>query len=276
MRSGTTVWSTGVSSSTPSISMVEDPAPRIMAPIRFKKAARSAISGSLAALSITVVPLARTAASNRFSVAPDTRELEHDVSPEEPLRPPLDVAVLEGERGAHLLEAGQVHVNRAGPEVVAAGKGHPCLPEPPEQGAEDVDGRPHALHQLVGRLEAALRSPPDDELVGLRPHDLESHVHQQLTHGVDVGDARDVGEAVLAFGEQGGGHQLERRILRPSDLHHAFQGGSRPHDDLVHGRPVWSLRAPPSAIGAGTGAVRRPATPDRGCSLSDLERVARR
>ena len=46
------------------------PAPSIRAPIATRNAAMSAISGSRAALSITVVPRARTAAIIRFSVAP--------------------------------------------------------------------------------------------------------------------------------------------------------------------------------------------------------------
>ena len=70
MRSGTTVWVTARRRSTPSTVMVEPPAPSTSAPMRFRKAARSAISGSRAALSITVVPLASAAAIKRFSVAP--------------------------------------------------------------------------------------------------------------------------------------------------------------------------------------------------------------
>jgi hypothetical protein len=50
--------------------MVALPAPVMRAPIELRNAARSAISGSRAALSMTVVPLAITAAMSRFSVAP--------------------------------------------------------------------------------------------------------------------------------------------------------------------------------------------------------------
>ena len=70
MRSGMTSWSTGDSSSTPSTVIVDVPAPMICAPMRLRNAARSAISGSRAALSIVVVPFARTAAMRTFSVAP--------------------------------------------------------------------------------------------------------------------------------------------------------------------------------------------------------------
>ena len=58
------------SSSTPSIWIVELPAPTTCAPMRSRNAARSVTSGSRAAFSITVVPLASTAAHMRFSVAP--------------------------------------------------------------------------------------------------------------------------------------------------------------------------------------------------------------
>jgi len=56
--------------STPWTSIVALPTPSILAPIAERKAARSPISGSRAAFSMTVVPLAATAAINRFSVAP--------------------------------------------------------------------------------------------------------------------------------------------------------------------------------------------------------------
>jgi hypothetical protein len=46
------------------------PAPSILAPISTSMAARSWISGSRAAFSITVVPRAPTAAIRMFSVAP--------------------------------------------------------------------------------------------------------------------------------------------------------------------------------------------------------------
>ena len=50
--------------------MVPVPAPSICAPIFTRQAARSTISGSRAALPITVVPFASVAAINAFSVAP--------------------------------------------------------------------------------------------------------------------------------------------------------------------------------------------------------------
>ena len=68
MRSATTVKSAACIRETPSIVMVLVPAPLTLAPIAFKKSARSTISGSCAAFSITLIPLANTAAIIAFSV----------------------------------------------------------------------------------------------------------------------------------------------------------------------------------------------------------------
>ena len=54
----------------PSTQMTEPPAPRTRWPMATRKLCRSTISGSRAALQITVSPSANTAASNTFSVAP--------------------------------------------------------------------------------------------------------------------------------------------------------------------------------------------------------------
>ena len=84
MRSPITRCSTGCSSSTPSIVTTGVPAPVILAPISLSMFARSTISGSRAALSMIVVPRARTAAMMRFSVAPT---LANSSETMEPVRP---------------------------------------------------------------------------------------------------------------------------------------------------------------------------------------------
>ena len=63
-------WSVGLSLSTPSTIISLVPAPLILAPIFINMLTISTISGSLAAFSMTVMPLANTAASKVFSVAP--------------------------------------------------------------------------------------------------------------------------------------------------------------------------------------------------------------
>ena len=67
-RSGMTRWVAGWSSSTPVTSIREVPAPVILAPMAVRNSARSCTSGSRAAFSMTVVPLASTAAIRTLSV----------------------------------------------------------------------------------------------------------------------------------------------------------------------------------------------------------------
>ena len=81
IRSATASWRTGCSTSTPSISNVEVPIPSIWAPMATNIWHRSTISGSRAALSIAVVPLASTAAIRRFSVAPTLGKSSQIVAP---------------------------------------------------------------------------------------------------------------------------------------------------------------------------------------------------
>ena len=78
MRSPMISVSHGTSSSTPSIRIVLVPAPRMCAPMRLRNAARSVISGSRAAFSMTVSPLASTAAVMQVLGRADAREVEHD------------------------------------------------------------------------------------------------------------------------------------------------------------------------------------------------------
>ena len=68
--SGITSWKHFPKWLTPIIFIVDVPAPVILAPILFKNVAIFTISGSLAALSITVLPFAFTAANIIFIVAP--------------------------------------------------------------------------------------------------------------------------------------------------------------------------------------------------------------
>ncbi len=74
--------SAGFNSSIPSISRVEQFRPLILAPIFIRNAARLVISGSIAALLIIVVPLARTAAIKILTVAPTDETSKFIFAPE--------------------------------------------------------------------------------------------------------------------------------------------------------------------------------------------------
>ncbi len=84
IRSGTTRCRAGCSASTPWITSVEPPTPSIWAPISISIREMSTISGSRAALSITVVPVASTAAIRMFSVAPTDGKSSPTAAPRRP------------------------------------------------------------------------------------------------------------------------------------------------------------------------------------------------
>ena len=90
MRSGSTAWRAPLSRDTPSTTMREVPAPEIFAPILLRHSATSTISGSRAAFSITVSPLASDAAISAVWVPP-TVTFGKSISP--PFSPPFVFAI---------------------------------------------------------------------------------------------------------------------------------------------------------------------------------------
>ena len=120
------------------------------APISVSIEARSAISGSRAAFSITVVPLASTAPIKMLSVAVWLGNWSTIACADQAVAVPVDVAVLGDEGGAELLERAQVEVDRAVAEVVASGHRDPGGAVAGEQRAEHDDRGPHLLDELVG------------------------------------------------------------------------------------------------------------------------------
>ena len=84
IRSGMVVCRVGVSEVTPRIVIVGVPSPSISAPMAMRKLPRSTTSGSRAALSRIVTPLARTAAVMMFSVAPTLGKSREMLAPWSP------------------------------------------------------------------------------------------------------------------------------------------------------------------------------------------------
>ena len=86
IRSETVVYSTGCNVLTPVMVSSDPPIPEISAPIATNMLQISTISGSRAALSITVTPVAVTAAINSVSVAPTLGKSKYTCVP---IRPPV-------------------------------------------------------------------------------------------------------------------------------------------------------------------------------------------
>ena len=125
----------------------------------------------------------------------DAGKLQQHLRSKESLHPALDVAVAGREGDPHLLESSQVHVDGPMAEVVAAGDRHPGLAEPSQQRAQNHDGGPHALHQVVGRLGGHLLGNVNREDVALLGRG-RTHPFQEFTHPPDVGDPGHVAQRV--------------------------------------------------------------------------------
>ncbi len=252
-RSGMATWDAGRSSSTPSISIRDVPAPSILAPMPVSMAARSLTSGSRAAFSITVVPLASTAAMSRLSVVVWLGNSRTIRVPAKPVAPALDVAVLGPEGHPQLLESPQVHVDRPAAEVVPAGQRDPGPAVAGEERAEHDEGGPDALDELVGRDRGHVGRDVDveDACCPLAVVDGgHTERRQHLGHDRDVGDGRHVGDAMASGCQQAGGHALEHGVLCTVERPPCRPGGPFGRTtkrsiaaDVSGGRPV----------GAGTG-----------------------
>ena len=222
-------------------------------PCRTAWTARSATSGSFAAFSITVVPLASTAAMSRLSVAVwlgysrTTRVPTRRPPGTVPRTSPWD----DSKRAPMALRPVEVEVDRPVAEVVPARQRHPHGAAAGQEEPEDDDRGPHPLEQLVGARghQLALRRGghahiPVVEALHPRPDGA-----QHLGHGVDVGDARDVGEHRAALGQQAGRHQLERRILRTACTDGAPERAVGLDHDLIHDPKYRRWRAARPASG---------------------------
>ena len=221
---------TAASSSTPSIRIVVVPAPRMCAPIRLRNAVRSVISGSRAAFSITVSPLASTAAVRRFSVAPTLGKSRTMRAPFSLLQRASTKPWTTLELRTHVAaRPAEVHVELAAADVVAAGQRDPRLTAAREQRAEHVDRRPHPAHQVVGRLGRQPARGVDVQLFGGPAHStVGADRAQHGDHHVEVGDRRQVAHDGDARREQRGRDLLQPEFfVAPETLIRARRAAAR-------------------------------------------------
>ena len=240
--------------------MVEVPSPSISAPIARRQRARSAISGSRAAFSSTVVPRASVAAMSAFSVAPTETSGKGEAAAAEPARgrAGMDVALAQVERGAHRLQRAQVEVHGTRADGAAARQRDHRLALAREERAEHEDRGAHAADDLVVGLARGdgVRGQRQHAAVAQRAR-LRAERAQQRRHGGDVAEARRVGKRQRLLGEQRRGHQGEAGVLGARDLDAAREGAAAMDHDLVHQRGLLGgiPRRPLAGLGLAPGHV---------------------
>ena len=202
-----------------------------------------------------------------FSVAPTLGYSSTIRVPDERVGLALDVAVGGREPGAERLEAPQVHVDRPGAEVVAAGQRHPGPALAGEQRAEHDDRRPHPLDQLVGRLGGDRRRADDPHA---RRRSGRSTVHPMRASSSPMHStsamAGHVAQHVLAGRQQRGGQQLQHRVLGPGD-------GTVPSQRATRAGPG---APPPRQYGPGAAVATVVARPPRRRAAAALVAPRRR
>ena len=150
----------------------------------------------------------------------------------EDIGPGVDVAVAHLDVHTEALQRGEVHVDGARSEVVAARQRNHRLAAASQQRAEHRYRGPHPADQVVGG-------------VGLQPL---GHVHvqhvvtteprpatealEQFDHRGDIGDAGHPAQRETALRQRGRRQQLQDAVLGAADLQFAAEGPARSHPDL--------------------------------------------
>ena len=138
----------------------------------------------------------------------DRHKREHNLRPPQPpIDPPVDVAALQVEPGAHLLQSLDMQVHRPSPDLATAGQGHARLPDTRHQGTQHQERRPHLAHNVVRRL--GIGDGPTERqhapLIVLLVH-RDAVLRQQLAHRLDVRQPRHIRQHQPLFGQQPRGH----------------------------------------------------------------------
>ena len=153
-----------------------------------------------------------------------------------------DIAALDLDLGTHGLQGLQMQIHRAGADGAAAGQGHLGIAEAGQQRTQHQHRGAHLAHQIIGRGgigdigRRQLQHPTGMAAIGSltveRQHDAV--LGQQIGHGGDIHQMRQIGQAQGLVGQQTGGHEGQGGVLGPADGNDAPQRGAADDADLVH------------------------------------------
>ena len=215
--------------------IVAVPAPSIRAPICTSNWARSMISGSRAALSITVVPRASTAAMRMFSVAPTLGKSRPITAPRSSVAEPTTLPC------SMLIDA---PIARSPDWCMSSGR--EPIASPPGRATWACRHRPisgPSTHTDARNRPTAGKSAWNDRSAGVvmttvsaSRVDLGAQAAQHVRHQRHVQDLRAVGDLGRPLGQQRGRHQLEHAVLGPGHPYRAGQARSSGDQEAFHAR----------------------------------------
>ncbi|MCY1293436.1 hypothetical protein D9M70_426950 [compost metagenome] len=146
----------------------------------------------------------------------------------------LDVAAFHLDLRTHGLEAADVQVDRPRTDGAATGQRHLGLAEVRDHRTEHQDRGAHGLHQLIGGDQGLDGAGVDLDAELLVDHRLDAHATEQLDHGGDVVQVRQVAHSDRLVGQQGGGEDRQGRVLRAGNADFAVQANAAGNDQFVH------------------------------------------
>ena len=146
-----------------------------------------------------------------------------DLRPAEPCGSGDDVAVADRQVRPQGGQSLKMEIDRPRADPASARQRYDRAAAPGEQGAENAEAGPHAANMGVTGLERRSVARRDLDRVP-----VAAYVHSQASeHGrkaVDVGKPRDAAEPHRGIGQQGGGHDGKRGVLRTARLDGPLQG----------------------------------------------------
>ena len=159
---------------------------------------------------------------------------ENQPRPAQPRGTCTDVAILDQDVGAELLQPVDVNVHRTRADRAAAGQRHVGLAETRQQRTEHEDRSAHRAHQLVGSDVIADRAGIDFHAHLVVDRDADAHAAEQLDHGRHVLQVRDIADRHGAFRQQGGGENRQCGVLGAGNAHFAFERRAALDLQLIH------------------------------------------
>ena len=143
--------------------------------------------------------------------------------------PGVDVHV--GPKGVQCLE---MQVNRPRTDRAASRQRYARSAETGQQRCEDENARAHAADDVVGRLRVAGCAGVQHQRPPRTAGGNYAELAHQREHSVDVRHFRDIRQLQPFGTEQGSGNLRQSSILRPANLHGAFNASAATNNQPIH------------------------------------------
>src|SRR6516165_225641 len=153
-----------------------------------------------------------------------------------PGRASFDVSMSGVDFGSHFFERREMEVDRTGADRTAAGQRDTRYTGASQGRAERQNRSAHGLDQLVGRYGLVDGGRSDVVVRGgeFGNRHAGAHVRQELAHGDDVPNHRQVAKVQRFSGQKAGGHGGQGGVFRTADAHGAAQRFAAGDEELVH------------------------------------------